>query len=175
MHKRLNFLFRIAQRCLLPLILLTQGCDTSTAQVSNMAYQKMLNALLDHSVPECSPREAEKTPHVLFLDAREDKEYKVSHLTGALPVGYDHFSLEGLQDIPKDTPVVVYCSVGYRSEKVTEKLLAAGYTNVRNMVGGIFEWVNEGKPVVNDKGPTQQVHAYNKKWGVWLQKGEKVY
>jgi hypothetical protein len=71
---------------------------------------------------------------------------------------------------------VVYCTVGVRSEKVGEKLKAAGYQNVRNLYGSIFEWVNQGNPVVDNQGkPTQQVHAYSRVWGVWLNKGEKIY
>ena len=44
------------------------------------------------------------------------------------------------------------------------------------MYGGIFEWVNEGFPVVNNQEKqTDNVHAYNKSWGIWLKKGVKVY
>jgi hypothetical protein len=43
------------------------------------------------------------------------------------------------------------------------------------MYGGIFEWVNNGYPIVNSAGPTQRVHAFDRTWGVWLKKGEKVY
>ena len=57
-----------------------------------------------------------------------------------------------------------------------EKLKAAGYRNVRNLYGSIFEWVNQDNPVVDNQGkPTQKVHAYSRTWGVWLNKGEKVY
>ena len=39
--------------------------------------------------------------------------------------------------------------------------------------GSIVEWVNQGNTVVNDTGEkTLKVHAYNKKWGIWLNKGE---
>jgi 3-mercaptopyruvate sulfurtransferase SseA len=70
----------------------------------------------------------------------------------------------------------VYCSVGYRSEKVSEQLRQAGYQTVYNLYGGIFEWKNQGHPVVNAEGePTERVHAYNRSWGVWLKKGDKVY
>jgi rhodanese-related sulfurtransferase len=47
--------------------------------------------------------------------------------------------------------------VGYRSEKVTEKLQKAGFTQVSNLYGGIFEWVNQGYPIVNQSGATSDV------------------
>lgn len=44
------------------------------------------------------------------------------------------------------------------------------------MVGGIFEWKNQNNIVVDNSGAeTQKVHAYGKTWGMWLNKGEKVY
>lgn len=145
-------------------------------QVKSGAYRLMLKGLLDHSVPEISVQKlAQQATSVMLLDAREPKEFSVSHLQGAILVGYDHFDGLPVEHLPKDTPLVVYCSVGYRSEKIAEKLLKAGFTNVSNLYGGIFEWVNQGFPVVNDNGPTENVHAYNKKWGVWLRQGKKVY
>jgi rhodanese-related sulfurtransferase len=117
-----------------------------------------------------------KKNDVFLLDAREREEYEVSHLKNARFVGFKEFDIESVKDISKNAPIVVYCSIGVRSEKIGEKLLAAGYTNVRNCYGSIFEWVNQGNVVVDmDNKPTQKVHAYNKKWGVWVKKGERVY
>ena len=45
-----------------------------------------------------------------------------------------------------------------------------------NLRGGIFDWVNMGYPVYDKEGnETQKIHAYDKSWGKWLIKGEKVY
>ncbi|NBP69657.1 MAG: rhodanese-like domain-containing protein, partial [Cytophagia bacterium] len=97
-------------------------------------------------------------------------------LENALLVGYEDFNIENVKDLDKKTPIVVYCSVGYRSEKVTEKLKQAGFTNVSNLYGGIFEWINQGYKVVDsNEKETNNVHAYNKTWGIWLSKGNKVY
>jgi hypothetical protein len=65
--------------------------------------------------------------------------------------------------------------VGARSEKITEELLKKGYSDVSNLYGGIFEWVNEGKPVYTNNRKTTKVHAYSMAWGIWLKQGEKVY
>jgi len=44
-------------------------------------------------------------------------------------------------------------------------LVKAGYTNVSNLSGGIFEWVNQGSNVVDDnKRITLKVHAYGSFW-----------
>jgi hypothetical protein len=70
---------------------------------------------------------------------------------------------------------VVYCAVGYRSERVGEKLLEAGYSRVLNMRGGIFAWVNRGFPVYGDGGHTDRIHGYSRRWSRWLERGEVVY
>lgn len=135
----------------------------------------MLNGLLDHSVPEKSVHEIQGIQNYVFVDAREKEEFEVSHLQGAIHVGYDYFSDTALQNISKDDSVIVYCSVGYRSEKIAEKMQKMGFSHVYNLYGGIFEWKNQGRSVVNEMGKTNKVHAYSKTWGVWLRQGEKVY
>ncbi len=146
------------------------------SQVKNNAYRLMLNGLLRHSVPETDIATAARDSiSIRFLDARELREYQVSHLANALHVGYEQFDIRQLAGLDKRSRIVVYCSVGYRSEKVCEKLRAAGFSDVSNLYGGIFEWVNQGLPVYDNRGRTEAVHAYDRVWGVWLDRGEKVY
>jgi len=143
---------------------------------TNSLYSAMLNGLLKESVPFVSVAQLRQQPAPILLDTREASEFAVSHLRGARLVGYDKFSLAAVQDLPKNAPLVVYCSVGARSEKIGVQLKQAGFTNVRNLYGGIFEWVNEGQPVVSAANqPTDRVHAYSPTWGIWLQRGQKVY
>ncbi|HEX9958697.1 MAG TPA: rhodanese-like domain-containing protein [Fibrella sp.] len=136
----------------------------------------MLDALIKESVPIVTCNELKQIPNAILFDAREKREYAVSHLPKARWIGYNDFDLNRVADVPRTSPIVVYCSVGYRSEKVGEKLKAAGFTNVRNLYGSLFEWVNQGNPVVDstDK-PTRRVHAYSRTWGIWLNRGEKIY
>lgn len=144
--------------------------------VQNKSYNTMLKGLLSHNVKEMGAKAANGDSTAVFLDARERSEYDVSHIKNATWVGYDDFDINRIKGIPKDKKIIVYCSVGYRSEKITERLNKAGYTNVTNIVGGIFEWKNLGYPVVDNLGnETEKVHAYSKTWGIWLNKGEKVY
>lgn len=127
------------------------------------------------TVPQLA-NELKKPNQLVLLDAREKKEFEVSHLKSARWVGFETFTLDAIKQLPKDTPIVIYCSIGVRSEKVGEKLKSAGYQNVRNLYGSIFEWVNQGNTVYDlAEKPTPKVHAYDKKWGIWLTKGEKVY
>lgn len=145
-------------------------------KVESSAYNAMLSTLLSHSVKEVSVKEAaDEQGEVLFLDSRSPEEYKVSHIKDARWVGYDDFDMERVKDIPKNRKIIVYCSVGARSEKITGKLKKAGYTDVANLYGGIFEWINEDHPVYNDSGKTDKIHPYNFFWGMWLSEGTKDY
>lgn len=157
-------------------VLLLFATTYTNGQVENKAFNLTLQALLSHSVKEITVTELAKVKKVTLLDARAPAEYAISHLENALLVGYDDFNIENVKDLDKKTTIVVYCSVGYRSEKVAEKLKQAGFTNVSNLYGGIFEWINQGHKVVDsNEKETNNVHAYNKTWGIWLSKGNKVY
>ncbi|AMJ64819.1 rhodanese-like domain-containing protein [Hymenobacter sp. PAMC 26628] len=150
--------------------------QTDAPPTTNKLYSAMLNGLLKQSVPYVSVAQLRSQPAPVLLDTRPPAEFAVSHLRGAREVGYDDFSLAKVQDLPKNTPIVVYCSVGVRSENIGARLQQAGYTHVRNLYGGLFEWVNEGQPIVTGHDqPTTRVHAYSPTWGIWLQRGQKVY
>jgi predicted sulfurtransferase len=92
-------------------------------------------------------------------------------------VGYKGFEKDSITNKieDKNAPIVVYCSIGVRSEDIGEKLQKAGFTNVKNLYGGIFEWKNQGNPVYKNKMETDSVHTFNKQWGKLLDKGIKVY
>lgn len=142
-------------------------------KTSNPKFDKMLKSLLTHTVTEVLPKDIANDKNIVYLDAREKKEYKVSHIDSATWVGFNTFKLKRVKHIPKDQKIVVYCTVGYRSEKIAEKLIQAGFTDVSNLYGGIFEWVHQNKTVANKNGTTQEIHTYDKEWGQWLEKGIK--
>ncbi len=148
---------------------------SAQSRVLDPEFDKLLEGMLSHKVPELAVDDLRNTKGLLFLDAREAREFQVSHIPDALWVGYDDFTLARLQGVDKGQPIVVYCSVGYRSERVAEKLLNAGFRQVSNLYGGIFEWANQGCALTDEQGPTRAVHAYNQDWGKWLKTGEKIY
>jgi rhodanese-related sulfurtransferase len=147
--------------------------------------QETLNDLLGqyntHSIPYISTEELrmlQLNSDIAILDSRELKEYKVSHLKGANFVGFNDFSAKKISDkiADKNTPIIVYCSLGIRSEEIAEKLKKEGFSNVKNLYGGIFEWQNKDYPVFNDNEvETDSIHTFSKPWSKWLLKGVKVY
>lgn len=151
------------------------------ANAQDTSFDKMLKEMYKYSVPLVKSSQLSewmKEGDIYILDAREGKEFKISHIKGAIEVGYDKFDIEKIpSNISKEAKVVIYCSVGYRSERIGEKMMHAGYSNVFNLYGGIFDWTNHGNKVYNEDGEVKEVHAYNKDWGKWVQNDniKKVY
>lgn len=158
-------------------IVLFLGATTSLAQ------QTIEEVLLRYNTQSIPYIYAEKLVNIqndsnlVILDTREEKEYQVSHIKGALYAGYKNFNLQKVSKKikSKDTQVIVYCSLGVRSEDIAQELEKAGYTNIKNLYGGIFNWKNNNLPLVNaNQKPTDSVHVYSKQWGKWLTNGVKV-
>jgi len=145
-------------------------------KTQNFNFDMYLQNKLKHSVKEWDVTQLKKDTSVIIIDVREKSEYDVSHISNAMNFPYKKFKAEQISHISKDKKLVIYCSVGYRSEKIAEKLVKSGYKNTYNLYGGIFEWVNRGYTIYDkEQKSTKKVHAYSPAWGVWLEKGEKVY
>ena len=161
-------------RKFVPLFLLCVICGFACGQKT---FDEKMHSLYKNSVPLIRANELQpKLESVIILDTRTPEEFKVSHIEGARMIDYENFELEDVKNIPIDAEIIVYCSVGYRSERIGEKLQNAGYREVKNLFGGIFDWKNQELPVVNTQNkPTDSVHTYNKSWSQWLQNVVKVY
>jgi len=147
----------------------------SEIMAQSTAYKTVLSGLYDKNFPVVFPLQITDLSNYQVLDAREIEEFEVSHLHGAQWVGYETFTLTQIGNLDKNKPVLVYCTVGARSQDIGKKLIEDGFTRVYNLYGGIIQWVNDGKMVEAEGKPTQKVHTYSQAWGIWLNKGERVY
>lgn len=136
------------------------------------AFEQKLEQLLNFTVPTIGIHTLKKwmdEEELLLVDTRSREEYEISHIPGAKLVPYKVFNQSVFEEIDRNKRIVVYCSVGYRSEKLGEKLQEAGFSKVFNVYGSIFEWVNAGYPIENMYGePTQRLHTYNRNWSKWV-------
>jgi len=171
MQFHFKFLFLIILSCL--------SLKLHAQRVQNPKFDKKINGLISYNVPVLSVYQAHRdTSRYFFLDARELEEYEVSHIPGARYIGYDNFNIDVVSDLDKETTLVVYCSIGYRSDKIGGQLKKAGFNRVFNLYGSIFEWVNRGYIVVDKAGhPTNRLHTYDEHWSRWVDnpKIEKIY
>lgn len=147
--------------------------------MAQSAYDDLLKTVYKNTVPQIRTAELkikiETKQNLAILDTRSPEEYEVSHILGAKLIDYNNFKPQDVLPFNKSSEVIVYCTVGARSENIGEKLLELGFTDVKNLYGGIFQWVNEDGPIVNKKNqPTDSVHTYSWLWSYWLEKGVKV-
>ena len=107
-----------------------------------------------------------------FADVRGQRERDVSTISGAvdLPTWREQWEAGDRR------PVVVYCTIGVRSARVTRELREEG-VEAFNLAGGILAWAHSGGEVIDPVhgAPTRRVHVYGRRWsllpdsfqGVW--------
>ena len=95
----------------------------------------------------------------VLLDVRSATEFAVSHLPNARNVGVADGPeamkiLSAIENRETDmkNPIVIYCQVGSASAEVAERLKRVGFQRVQMLDGGVFQWANEKRPLVDSKG-----------------------
>ena len=112
---------------------------------------------------EIRPEEAMKRwqdDGVVFIDARSEAERAVSTLPGA--VTEQDFLADPGRFAGKQA--VIYCTIGYRSGLLVQKLAAKGIV-AANLAAGVLGWLHAGGTLVDASGaPTRRVHVYGRAW-----------
>jgi rhodanese-related sulfurtransferase len=113
---------------------------------------------------------------ITILDARTEKEYKVSRIKNARRVGFDDFSSERIWMLKRSAPIVVYCTNNERSNIVADYLLHIGFSDVTILHLAIIGWSNAGLPLYDSKNlKTNYVHVGKKENNSILKKGRSVW
>lgn len=103
----------------------------------------------------------------IVFDLRGADAWNVSHLPGALPLDVNA-APENL-GLARDTPIVSYDEVGFRSAKFSRRLRAAGFAKTYVLDGGIFSWANDRRPLEADDGSkATRVYPFNAVWAKLL-------
>jgi sodium/bile acid cotransporter 7 len=156
----------------IPLVLVLAGlalvaaCSRPSTDAGKLAaveamyegYKKDFPAVPD--IAGAAARQLYAQGGTVFVDARPDNERAVSVLPGAVA------EAEFLSDPGRyaGKAVIAYCTIGYRSGKLAERLAAQGIP-VMNLRGGILAWVLSGGAVYGPDGrPVKAIHVYGAKW-----------
>ncbi len=87
---------------------------------------------------------------VVFIDVREEKEFKTGHIIDAhnIPSAMMEKRAQELK-VEKETPIVVYCDTGgLRANSGAKAMRKLGYTKVLNLEGGLAGWSKANLPLV---------------------------
>ena len=86
---------------------------------------------------------------VQLVDVRTPDEYASGHLEGARLMDWSNGQFQKeMASLDKNTPVLLYCASGRRSDAALSALQEAGFKDVKHLQGGIQTWGRAGKPVV---------------------------
>jgi rhodanese-related sulfurtransferase len=109
-------------------------------------------------IPMISPRDAaaaiasdrsgaaDPATRPLIVDVREPEEFASERIEGAVLIPMSQFVARHAE-LPRDRPLLMQCHSGSRSASATMYLLQRGWTDVRNLDGGIAAWMRDGLPV----------------------------
>jgi rhodanese-related sulfurtransferase len=124
----------------LAIILVTLvGCSNSAAQnpnwerVSNEEFKKLLDE-----------------QEFQLVDVRTPSEYNAGKIGDAILMNVlDGSFATKIEQLDKETPVMIYCRSGNRSQKAAQQLLQAGFTKVYELKSGITGWSSGGYEIEN--------------------------
>jgi rhodanese-related sulfurtransferase len=109
-------------------------------------------------IPTISPRDAaaavagdgpsagDAAKRPLIVDVREPEEFASERIDGSVLIPMSQFVARHAE-LPRDRPLVMQCHSGSRSASATMYLVQRGWTDVRNLDGGIAAWMRDGLPV----------------------------
>jgi rhodanese-related sulfurtransferase len=126
--------------CVLILLFLTaiSGCQRYSARfigIQSMGASDLHKTIKSHAKP-------------LIIDIREARVYRKGHIPGAIRIDMDSIEgyLENIQ-IPLQRIIVTVCVNGWQSQVTAASIMARGYRNVYNLVGGTTAWMELGYPL----------------------------
>lgn len=93
-----------------------------------------------------------ENPDLFLLDVRQPEELEADgYILGAVHVPLRELAAN-LDMLPadKDAPIVIYCKAGARGAIGMTALQVMGYSNVRNLAGGIMNWIGSEYEVITD-------------------------
>lgn len=140
----------------------TSSSEIAKQQTIDRLYQKLAREFPEVSEMSVSQlRQHQQTQKIVLVDVRPPEERAVSIIPGAISTT----ELEANLDFYQKYPIVVYCTIGYRSGKYVQKL-AEKQQNLElyNLKGSLLAWSHIKGELVNDSGNTNQVHVYSPKW-----------
>jgi adenylyltransferase/sulfurtransferase len=133
-------------------------CGTHPTVTKLIDYEQFCGLRPEPEVAQADPgaREWEITAPLLktrldngealfILDVREPNEYQINRIQGSTLIPLGELPRR-YQELPRDVEIITQCKVGARSAKAMEYLKSVGFERVRNLKGGIVEWIDKVDP-----------------------------
>lgn len=127
-------------------IFAVSACQTTSTQKADSAPVSSAAGEIKQ-ITVADAKQAVDAKDVQFIDVRTPGEYSGGHAPKASNFPLDVLESD-LTKLDKNKPVYVICQTGRRSQKGSEILQKAGFTQIYNINGGTSAWVEAGFPIV---------------------------
>lgn len=107
----------------------SSSCSTSNKTMDSITTAE-LRTLLANNYPG------------LLIDVRETDEHAIAHIEGSILIPLNTLP-EKIESLPRDREILVHCKAGGRSARAVQFLLGQGFTQVKNVTGGMDAWLAE--------------------------------
>ena len=97
------------------------------------------------------------TTDITLVDVRTPDEFALGSITGAINIPLDEMR-QRLAEIPTNRPVWLFCGVGLRGYLASNILKANGYSEVRNLIGGLKTYNAATAKIATPKGFDDECH-----------------
>ena len=152
------------------LLLLASSSLLAETKESQQTLKAMINKIKEQfkDVPHLTVKEAKALKSPIILDARNPNEINVSNIPGSSKI-------LSAKELDMKRPILVYCTIGYRSSIQTQKLIKKGF-KAHNLEGGILAWAHAGGNLIDAQGEkTKKVHTYGSMWNLLPDGYQGVY
>ncbi|NJM37038.1 MAG: molybdopterin-synthase adenylyltransferase MoeB [Akkermansiaceae bacterium] len=105
-------------------------CDFTSNTMESITTKELKTKLNDHF-------------QGLLIDVREPDEYAIANIVGSRLIPLQTLP-DQLENLPKDREIYIHCKMGGRSAKAVHFLLDNGFSQVKNVTGGIDAWLADG-------------------------------
>jgi rhodanese-related sulfurtransferase len=100
-------------------------------------------------------RELVERREVTIVHALPEAYFRKEHIAGSVQMDHERVAEQAPERLPdRDAAIVVLCAnlACRNSEVAANRLIALGYTNVRQYAEGIADWIGAGLPVEGEVG-----------------------
>ena len=119
-------------------------CTTASTPSTPLKGLTTSATVMDITVKELKER-MDRGDAPTLIDVREPHEHAINNIPGAVLIPQGQLAAE-LDSFDKSQEIVVHCKSGGRSGRAVEMMKARGFTNARNLAGGVMAWVTEIDP-----------------------------
>lgn len=113
---------------------------------SHAANEAEAATMTDEVTPRDLKTELDGGATLVVVDVREPQEYQINRIPGSVLIPLGELPQRYEAELDRNAAIVCQCKSGARSAKATAFLRTMGFTNVRNLTGGILGWIDQVDP-----------------------------